>query len=200
MKCAIRILNAVATIACGVAAMTAHAQPSLWWSHWSPGGVGPGPGFINPPNLIVGGWWNSPAYGRSPITICRLSDGMRWSYGGFRDGSCYYYSPSLNRGHHVSIGFDLMGGLNFPIWISPGSHGPRYTIWSTGGMSGQGQSQANIRQQSDVSQDELSSLCRINQADGSFVGTLMDGTCYAAWHDDQEIISADYEVPETSQD
>lgn len=166
---------------------TASAQP-LYWQPWAP--IVTGPGFINPPpHIIIGGWWNSPDYGRSDIRICRLSDNLgRWSYGSFHGGTCHYYSHSLRRGHSVGIGFDLLGGEPQPLWIS-GNHRHR-TLW----VNPEGNPALGGQQQTITAQkEELESLCRIVQGDGIYVGTLIDDSCYASWQG-LELISADYEV------
>lgn len=173
--------------------LSATAQP-MYWQPWTP--HIPSPGFINPPpSIIIGGWWNSPAYGRSDIRICRLSDNLgRWNYGSFHLGSCHYYSSSLGRGHSIGIGFDLLGGDLPPRWISS-NHRHRDAVLHPEGnpaiIAGQ--------QQITAQQGELESLCRIVQANGAFVGTLMDESCFAAWQG-LEIISADFEVIDLEQD
>lgn len=165
---------------------TATAQP-MYWQPWSP--RIPSPGFINPPpNIIIGGWWNSPNYGRSDIRICRLSDNLGgWNYGGFHMGTCHYYSRSMNRGHSIGIGFDLLGGDLQPRWIS--AHGHSTLLLSPEGNP----AILGDQQQITAQQSEIESLCRIVEADGAFIGTLIDGSCFASWQG-LEIISADYEI------
>lgn len=173
----------------------AQAQP-LYWQPWSP--IIGAPPFINPPgNLVIGGWWNAPDYGRADIRICRLSDNLgRWSYGGFYDGSCNYYSHNLGRGHSVSIGFDLLGGLYEPRWV-PSTHRNHRLLnlpAETRSLEMDGsKTDPTLNQQTQFQDDEMKQLCRIVQGDGAFVGTLAEETCYTAWQG-LELISADYEV------
>lgn len=174
---------------------SAHAN-SLYWRRFNPSHIGPGPVFISPAgNIWNGGWWMSVDLGRTPLSICRVSDGPFWAYGNYFDGNCTYYSPSINRGNRISVGFDLMGGTNFPNW-RPLPGGPIHPYNFGDQPSDTSVNQAAAQQQS-VLDDELTSLCRVQQADGAFIGTLREGSCYAAW-DGQTIISADYETVESS--
>lgn len=171
---------------------TAHAQP-LYWQPWNP--VIGAPRFINPPgNLVIGGWWSSPDYGRSDIRICRLSDNLgRWSYGGFDRGSCHYYSHTSGRGHVVGIGFDLLGGDFQPRWIPYNTPHHREVTTSSHSAFSLGKVHPDAGQQTPPQQAEMESLCRIVQADGAFIGTRMDGACYTAWQG-LELISAEFEI------
>ena len=174
----------------------AQAQP-MYWQPWS------SPGFINPPgSLVVGGWWNSPDFGRTDLRICRLSDNLgRWSYGGFYSGSCNYYSRPLGRGHVVSIGFDLLGGDSHPRWISSNHRNHRNWNLLEGQTNGEtyGHPSQIPSQQVTAQQGEIESLCRIVQGDGAYIGTIIDGSCFAAWQG-LELISADYEIVDLGQD
>jgi hypothetical protein len=174
-----------------IASPEAHAN-SLYWRRYSPAHIGPGPGFISPAgSLWNGGWWMSVDTGRTPLSICRISDGPLWAYGSFFNGNCNYYSPYLNRAHGVTIGFDLLGGNDFPVWRHISDRRVlRSPIQSFGDPT-------DFQQQT-VLDTELASLCRILQADGAFVGTLRDEVCYAAWNS-QTLISSDYEIPEIPQ-
>ncbi|MEY4065662.1 MAG: hypothetical protein RIR26_1870 [Pseudomonadota bacterium] len=179
------------SVLCGLQAV---AQP-LYWQPWTP--TMARPGFINPPGFVVGGWWNAPHLGPSDITICRLDDHRlgRWSYGGFHSGACNYYSPISGHGHSINIGFDLLGGDDHLRWV-PTSHHRNHNLWSDWeGNIKAGTSQGQIAL---AQNDELESLCRIVQADGAFIGTLRDETCFASWQG-TEIISADYEIIERSE-
>jgi hypothetical protein len=130
--------------------------------------------------------------GRAPLSICRISDGPLWVYGNYFNGNCAYYSPSLNRAHGVTLGFDLLGGSSFPNWRHISDRRIlRASAHSLGDPT-------HLQQQA-VLDTELSSLCRIQQADGAFIGTLRDEVCFAAW-DGQTLISADYEVVEITQE
>jgi hypothetical protein len=163
---------------------------NLYWRRYSPNTIGPGPAFISPGGRIWnGGWWMSVDVGRAPLSICRLSDGPSWVYGNYYDGLCAYYSPQFNRAHSVSLGFDLLGGNRFPDW-RPIS-GRYVRPWSVTSSSGD----PTLIQQQNVLDSELESLCRIQQAEGAFIGTLRDEVCYAAWGG-QTLISGDYEVVE----
>jgi len=177
----------LATLAAPLA--SAWAQP-LYWQPWSP--RMPRPGFINPPpSIIIGGWWNSTDYGRSDIRICRLSDNLGgWNYGGFHLGTCHYYSRALGRGHSIGIGFDLLGGDLQPRWVSGNTRYP-FVLSQPEGDNVLFGGQRQITAQ----QTEIKSLCRIVDADGTFIGTLIDGSCFAAWQN-IEIMGADYEVIE----
>lgn len=170
---------------------------SLYWRRYSPSMVGPGPVFISPVgNIWNGGWWMSSDLGRAPLSICRVSDGPFWAYGSYFNGNCSYFSTSFNRGHSISIGFDLMGGSRFPNWRPiAGDHHHPYDLqddsWTTLG-------DPTLTQQQSVLDSELSTLCRIQQAEGAFIGTLRDQTCYAAWNG-QTLISAEFEVVENEE-
>ncbi|NBW81805.1 hypothetical protein EBR21_08630, partial [bacterium] len=156
--------------------------------------IGPGPVFISPVgNIWNGGWWMSVDVGRSPLSICRISDGPGWAYGNFYNGRCTYYSPSLSRGHDISVGFDLLGGTHFPNWrplnhrdANRGNSNPIVDL-SLGDPS--------LTQQQDLQNGELNALCRIQQEDGAFIGTVREDSCYAAWNG-QTMISAEYEIVE----
>lgn len=174
-------------------------QPFYWQPYPT---VIPGAHVNLPSGLVIGGWWNSPAYGRTDIRICRLSDNLgRWSYGGYHSGACNYYSPTLRRGHTVSIGFDLLGGDRSHHWVSPFSRGHRR--WTLSHPFAATQEQSDVPTQTPhqgqnhslAQQAELDSLCRVVQADGAFIGTLIDGTCFASWQG-TDLISADYEIIE----
>jgi hypothetical protein len=175
-----------------VAAPSAEAN-SLYWRRYSPANIGPGPVFIGPAgNIWNSGWWMSVDTGRAPLSICRISDGPLWMYGNYFNGNCAYYSPSLNRAHGVTIGFDLMGGSHFPDWRHISD---RRVLRSHAQSLGD---PSDLQQQA-VLDAELSSLCRIQQADGAFIGTLRDEVCYAAWGD-QTLISSDYEIVDIPQE
>ena len=198
--------SVAATLLCAgtfFCASQSEAQP-FYWQPYPP--VIVGSHYDPPAGLVIGGWWNSPVYGRTDIRICRLSDNLgRWSYGGYHAGACNYYSPLYRRGHAVSIGFDLIGGDHTHRWISPLSNGyrrwtlshpfaeDREPLGAPSQLPHQGQ-HTTLAQQS-----ELESLCRILQADGAFIGTLMDGTCFASLQG-TDLISADYEVIEIERD
>ncbi|MEY3903475.1 MAG: hypothetical protein RL189_2781 [Pseudomonadota bacterium] len=171
---------------------------SLYWRRYSPAHVGPGPVFISPiGNIWNGGWWTSVDVGRSPLSICRISDGPSWLYGNYHDGLCAYYSPSRSGAHSVNIGFDLLGGNNFPRWrrLSDGHVHPLDLGYHSHDLLGD----PTIGQQQGVLDAELAALCRIQQADGAFIGTILEGGCYAAWNG-QTLVTADYEVIEQQSD
>lgn len=175
------------------------AQP-FYWQPYPP--IITGSHYDPPVGMVIGGWWNSPVYGRTDIRICRLSDNLgRWSYGSYYSGACNYYSPIYRRGHTVSIGFDLLGGDPAHRWISPLSNG--YRRWTLSHPFAEEReamgAPSKITQQGQAptiaQQSELESLCRVVQADGAFIGTLIDGTCFASWQG-TDLISADYEIIE----
>ncbi|MFZ9519750.1 MAG: hypothetical protein ACO3A4_04670 [Silvanigrellaceae bacterium] len=179
---------------CFTSIQTVNAD-QLYWRRYSPGLIGPGPVFVSPVgNIWNGGWWMSVDLGRSPLSICRISDGPRWAYGNYFNGVCAYYSPTLSRGHDVSVGFDLLGGTRFPNWRTAS----RIDLMTddTGVVIDLSLGDPTISQQQTVQSEELQLLCRIQQADGAFIGTLIEGGCYAAWNG-QTMISADYEIIES---
>jgi hypothetical protein len=181
--------------ALSIVSVQAVSADQLYWRRYSPDHIGPGPVFISPVgNIWNGGWWMSVDVGRSPLSICRISDGPGWAYGNYYNGVCAYYSPTLNRGHDISIGFDLLGGTRFPAWRhvarldDTNSNSAHIVDLSLGDPS--------LIQQQAIQDGELESLCRIQESDGAFIGTQREGGCFASWNG-QILISADYEVVET---
>jgi hypothetical protein len=172
-------------------APTAEAN-SLYWRRYEPTHIGPGPVFIGPTGTIWnGGWWISVDTGPQPLSLCRISDGHSWAYGNYADGLCGFYSPTFNRGLSIRTGFDLMGGIRFPSWgpLSGGHVHPHplqeKAINILGSVTG--------AQQQAVLNSELSTLCRIRNDEGAFIGIQLEGHCFASWKD-KTLISSNFEV------
>lgn len=66
-------------------------------------------------------------------------------------------------------------------------------------MEGYGYPGLIASQQVTAQQTEIESLCRIVQGNGAYIGTFIDGSCFAAWQG-MELVSADHEIVDLGQD